>query len=159
MIWGKWEEGGPFGLTATGGLLYWLLPPTYIPIEHTTKIWVYSVYTVICCISASRFAIQNEYHEFNPQKMTDDLVIATEVTRAGKYYGEEEADKALKAELQRVIPTATVLGGFALGSICVLCDLFDLLGGGHSMLASVNIIFSVFEIWKKEKILRTKREI
>ena len=82
-------------------------------------------------------------------------MIATEVTRAGEF-GEKEADEALKAELQRVIPVATIFGGIVLGSICVLCDVLHLLGGGHSMLAFVNIIFGVFEMWKKEKAVKEK---
>ena len=157
LMFGTWTEGGSLGYVPTGGLIYWILPPVYFPeCRDTRRLWVYSAYIIILCISTSRCAIDKEDHDFNPDKMTDDLLGPTGVTRAGKY-NDKEADENLRQELHRVIPIASVLGGLVLGSICVLCDLLNLLGGGHSLLTFTLIIWSVYEMWKKEKDLKEKR--
>ena len=60
-------------------------------------------------------------------------------------------DEALKREVRRLDPTASILGALALGYICVTSDVFGVIGGGQGMLVTMNIIYKGYELWLKEQ--------
>jgi protein transport protein SEC61 subunit alpha len=154
LIFGTWAEGGSLGYTPTGGLIYWLLPPAYFPeCEDGLRIWVYGIYIITSCVLISRCTIERD-HDFNPDKMAEDLLGPTGVTLAG--VDKERAADELRRELHKIIPITTVLGGLILGSVCVSSDVLHLLGGGHSLLGLEVLISSVFEMRKKEKDIKEK---
>jgi preprotein translocase subunit SecY len=60
-------------------------------------------------------------------------------------------NEELKREVRRLVPTASILGGLALGCICVTSDVFGVIGGGQGMLVTTNIIYKGYELWLKEQ--------
>jgi len=59
----------------------------------------------------------------------------------------------------RLVPVATILGALAMGSMCVVSDIFEIIGGGHSMLLALDKVYSMYEHWSGEQArLREVRE-
>lgn len=154
LILGNWTEGGPLGYVPSGGLIYWLLPPFYFPdCKDRFRLCVYGAYIITSCVLAAWCTLQKEDHDYNPVKMAEDLLGPTGVTRAGKYSGEwKDGDEALRSELQKVIPAATVVGGVILGTLCVFCDMLHLLGGGHSLLGLTIIVETYLNQARRRRI-------
>ena len=75
---------------------------------------------------------------------------------AGKH---EDSDEALQREVLRLVPVATILGALVMGIMCVVCDIFEIIGGGHSMLLAMERVYSMYEQWSEERaMLRKVRE-
>jgi hypothetical protein len=114
----------------------------------------------------------------NPNKLADDLLFANGVTidvsKGVKSSNEEEpksngksesmsegngeeksqqegdSDAKLKEEVNRLVPMAAILGGFVLGCVCIVCDVFGVIVGAQRMLVATNIMYSHYEAWEKE---------
>jgi preprotein translocase subunit SecY len=84
----------------------------------------------------------------NAEDVAEDLIYASMITMAGR---NDDSDAALKAELARVIPVASILGGVALGVVCVVSETVGVIGGGQGMVLSANIIYRWYEMGVKER--------
>ena len=151
LKWGTWDSGGEYlPMTPSGGLVYWFVPPYMFPTcLNPYRTWIYGIYIIGSCVISARCTITQDDHEYNPDKMVEDLLGPTGVTMAGK--PDEKADDALRQELCRILPVATILGGLIVGSICVFCDVLNILGGGHAMLIGTSVVWSIYEMRKDEK--------
>jgi protein transport protein SEC61 subunit alpha len=131
------------------GLCYWLTPPTWRTLSaDRLRTFVYITYVLLTCALFSRWAISNEDCDENPENVIADLLGPTQITLATLY---RNPDEALKREVRRLVPTASILGGLALGCICVTSDVFGVIGGGQGMLVATSIIYKGYELWLKEQ--------
>jgi preprotein translocase subunit SecY len=138
------------------GLSYWLSPPTWRTLlTDQFRSFVYITYVLLTCATLSRLAIGDEECEENPDNVTADLLGPTQVTFASITI--PNPDAALKKEIQRLIPAASVLGGLVLGCIFVASDVFGVIGGGQGMLVTTSILYKGYEMWLKERKAFTGR--
>lgn len=101
------------------------------------------------CAFLSRWSIRDEDCEENPEKLIQDLLGPTHLTMAG--VKGEDSDEALKKEVKRLVPVASILGGLVLGIICVVSEILGVIGGTQGMLIATSIMYSVYESWLKEQ--------
>ena len=131
------------------GLCYWLTPPTWRTLSvDRLRTFVYITYVLLTCALFSRWAISNEDCDENPENVIADLLGPTQITLATL---DRNPDEALKREVRRLVPAASILGGLALGCICVTSDVFGVIGGGQGMLVATSIIYKGYELWLKEQ--------
>lgn len=155
-IW-KPNESNPSELVAISGLAYWLTPPTTDSISQALlQAIVYIAYVLATCIITSHLSVHEADNLDSPDTLAEDLLAATHLTLAGKH---EDSDEALRREVLRLVPVATILGALAMGSMCVVSDIFEIIGGGHSMLLALDKVYSMYEHWSGEQArLREVRE-
>jgi len=80
--------------------------------------------------------------------MIKDLLGPTQIILATM---DRNTDEALRIEVRRLVPIASILGGVALGCICVTSDVFGVIGGRPGMLLTTSIIYKGYELWLKEQ--------
>lgn len=137
-------------LIPISGLCYWLTPPTLNTLTFDPfRVFVYIIYMLTACAFLSRISIRFESCEENPQRVIDDLLGPTHLTMAGVREG--DSDEALKQEVNKLIPVAAILGGIALGVICVVSDILGVIGGAQGMLVATSIIYSAYDSWLTEQ--------
>jgi len=142
-------------LRPVSGLIYWITTP------EKFQSWHFIIYTFFILISGaigSWIAILDQEKLENPDKLVNDLLYANKVTmdintdeknaNKGK---NNNSDDLLKEEIKRLVPMAAILGGIVLGLVCIASDMFGAIGGAQSMLVATNIMYSYYEVWKKEK--------
>ena len=103
---------------------------------------------LLTCAFFSRWAISDEGWDKNPEDMIEDLLGPTQITLATL---NRNPDEALMRQVRRLALTASVLGGLALGCICVTVDVFGVIGGGQGMLVAPSIMYKAYELWLKEQ--------
>ena len=155
---GTWEmDESKYEFGPVTGLCYWLTPPTWRTLlADRLRTFVYITYVLLTCALLSRWAISDEDCEENPENVIADLLGPTQITLA--IMG-PNPDEALKREVRRLVPTASILGGLALGCICVTSDVFGVIGGGQGMLVTTNIIYKGYELWLKEQGAFSRRTL
>lgn len=106
------------------------------------------IYMLISSIIYFFLSINNEESEFYPQNIIDDLLGPTSLTLAR---AQGNSDDALKQKVEQILPIIAVFGGMALGMVCVLSDIMEIIGGVPGMLISVGLMNRIHQIWKDEK--------
>jgi protein transport protein SEC61 subunit alpha len=94
--------------------------------------------------------ISAETSDLSAKDVADGLIMFNKVTMAGQ---KGDTDLALRKELNRVVPVASILGGLVLGFICIVTDILGVIGGGQGMLLATNIIYGYYELGMKERAL------
>ena len=146
---GIWEQHES-KLIPVAGLSYLLTPPTFDTLfTQCSHALIYTICMLGICIFISRQSIQDEDCEENPEKIIQDLLGPTYLTFAGPHEG--NPDEALRKEVERLIPVASIFGGLTLGMICVVSDILGIIGGSQGMLVSMSIVSSINESWIKER--------
>jgi hypothetical protein len=162
-VWELTPSTGQFRLTS--GLLYWITAP-HLRGGFTLRFIIYSMFILASGGISSWVAILDKEKLENPDKLADDLLFANGVTldvRKGdkldkksedmsdeKSQEAEDSDAKLKEEVKRLVPMAAILGGFVLGCVCIVSDVFGVIGGAQGMLVATNIMYSHYEAWVKE---------
>jgi preprotein translocase subunit SecY len=146
---GRWEhQDFKSEPVPVGGLSYWLTPPKFGTItSDPTHASVYTALIIYVSVFLSRHSINNPESLDNPEKLTGDLIEATGITLAG--VKSDDPDKALKEEIDRLMPIAAILGGFTLGIICVLSDILGIVCGSQCLLIAAGIIHDIHTSWLK----------
>jgi preprotein translocase subunit SecY len=134
-------------LTPVSGLCYWLTPISLSTLTSYRAL-VYIIYMLSICAFLSYISIFRDCEE-NPYQMIEDLLGPTHLTMAGIRHG--DSDEALRLEIARLVPVAAILGGLALGIICVVSDILGVIGGAQGMLIATSIISSSYAAWVKEE--------
>ena len=145
-----WESSeSRIGLVPTGGLCYWLTTPMWKTLSlDKLRTFISITYVLLIYTTLSRIAIMDEDCHENPDNTVADLLGPTQITLATKA---PNPDEALSKEVQRLVPTASILSGLSLGCICVVSDVFGVIGGGQGMLLASSIIYKGYELWVKER--------
>lgn len=155
-VW-KQDEENPNELIAISGLCYWLTPPTWNTIsDNQWQAAVYIGYILAICVITSHTSVHEGEKEHSPESVADDLLGPTYLTLAGKH---EDSDKALRKEVCRLVSAATILGALAMGIICVICDIFEITGGGQSMLLAMESVHDTYDAWYNEQYELRKSRI
>ena len=156
-IWLKWfwflsvweiHESKP-ELVPVSGFCYWLTPPTWRTLlTDPFRSFIYITSVLLTCALISRLSINNEDCEENPDNVTADLLGPTQVTLAT--VTASNPDEALRKEVQRLVPAASILGGLIMGCMYVVSDVFGVIGGGQGTLIITSILYGGYEMWLKE---------
>jgi protein transport protein SEC61 subunit alpha len=146
---GIWEQHqARQELIPISGLCYWLTPPTWSKLSRDPfQVFIYVSYVLLTSTIFSHISVINEDHSDNPETVIYELLGPTELTMSGKH---KDSDEALKQEIRRLVPVATVLGGLIWGLIWILCDILEISGGGQGMLLIAETGYRIYEIWLKE---------
>jgi hypothetical protein len=176
-IWELNPSNGQFRLIS--GLLYWITTPCLNAGGfNTLRCIIYSIFILVSGGIGSWVAIFDKDKLENPDKLADDLMFANGVTldvsngvkskneseeklngkskhmsdsKGGEKSLEEGgSDEKLKEEIKRLVPMAAILGGFVLGCVCIVSDVFGVIGGAQGMLVATNIMYMHYEAWEKE---------
>jgi preprotein translocase subunit SecY len=145
---GTWQQSQSI-LIPVSGICYWLTPPTWSKLfKDPLQVSVYICYILLTSAIFSHLSVNKNDYEDNPESVIEDLLGPTDLTMAGKF---EDSDEALRQEIRRVIPIATVLGGLMWGLIWILSDILEVTGGGQGMLLIAETIYRIYEAWVAEK--------
>jgi hypothetical protein len=176
-IWELDPSNGQFRLTS--GLLYWITTPCLNAGGfNTLRCIIYSIFILVSGGIGSWVAIFDKDKLENPDKLADDLMFANGVTldvsngvkskneseeklngkskhmsdgKGGEKSSEDgDSDEKLKEEIKRLVPMAAILGGLVLGCVCIVSDVFGVIGGAQGMLVATNIMYTHYEAWEKE---------
>jgi protein transport protein SEC61 subunit alpha len=147
----KQREESILKFVPISGLTYWLMPPTLSALStEPFRVFVYFMYILCMCAFLSYKSIRGKDCRENPGNLIEDLLGPTHLTMAGIKQG--DSDEALKKEVSRLVPVATILGGLILGMICVVSDMLGVIGGTPGMLISTSIFYNCYELWLKERV-------
>jgi preprotein translocase subunit SecY len=102
---------------------------------------------VLCALFS---CISAETSDLSANNVADGLIMFNKVTMAGQT---RDSDLALRQELKRVVPVASILGGLVLGFICIVTDILGVIGGGQGMLLATNIIHGYYELGMNERAM------
>ena len=151
---GIWEMG-PTRLRPVSGLIYWITAPDTF---RSRRFIVYTLFVLISGAIGSWVSILDREKLENPEKLAEDLLHANKVTMdingdgANANNGDKYiSDALLKEEVKRLVPIAAILGGIVLGFVCVVSDMFGVIGGAQGMLVATKIMYSHYEAWETEK--------
>jgi len=142
-ILGTVDENG----VATGGLIYFLSPPTSIPevMADPLRAVVYFAVLVGLCMG---FAVLWIYMSgMGPRD------IAEQLDRSGMLIPGFRRDvRVMEWVLGRYILPAAVLGGAFIGVISAAADFTGAIGGGTGILLTVGILYGLYEEIAKERV-------
>jgi preprotein translocase subunit SecY len=144
---GMWKESVTGTLIPISGLCFWLAQPNLSTL-FSFQTLVYAGYMVVTSSLFSGLSIKLDSSDNNPQNLIEDLLGPTHLTLIKKK--EIDSDEALKVEVSRLVPAAAILGGLALGTVCVISDVLGVTGGGTGLLLSMKILYQVFDAWLEE---------
>lgn len=141
---GTWEvsKTSQGQLVPVHGISYYIVPPqSWLEIRaDPVRTIGYILFVVGVCASFSNLWL--EVSSTGPREVARQL-RDQDLTILGT------RDSAYK-ELKRIIPTAALLGGAAIGLLSVSSDLLGALGSGSSILLAVNTIYGYLETAKTE---------
>lgn len=143
-----WEFLGTFdGNTATGGLLYYLSPPTGLnqvasdPIRAT----MYLLVMVGGCILFATMWI--ELTNMGPR------AVAERLQRSGMQIpGFRRDPRIVEKVLNRYIPKVTIMGGATIGLLAAFATFTNALGTGTGILLTVGIVYRLYEELMREQM-------
>uniref|UniRef100_A0AC35U9S2 Plug_translocon domain-containing protein n=1 Tax=Rhabditophanes sp. KR3021 TaxID=114890 RepID=A0AC35U9S2_9BILA len=144
-ILGKWTDAeGASRNFATGGLCYYLSPPTtfYAIIADPFHTIFYISFMLGSCAFFSKTWIDvsgSSAKDVAKQLRDSNMVMA----------GHRETSTV--HELNRYIPTAAAFGGLCIGALSVVADFLGAIGSGTGILLAVTIIYQYFESFVKEQ--------
>jgi preprotein translocase subunit SecY len=139
---GTWKQSQSL-LIPVSGVCYWLTPPTWSKLfQDPLQVSVYSSYILLTSAIFSYLSVNKDDHKDNPETVIDELLGPTDLTMAGKF---KDPDEALRQEIRRVVPVATVLGGLTWGLVWILSDILEVTGGGHGMLLIAETAYRIYE--------------
>lgn len=140
---GIFEGGQP-----KGGLAYYLTPPRNFPqfLENPLRAFVYAGLLIGFCVL---FAII--WLEVSGM---DSRSVAQQLVDSGMQIpGFRRSVGPIQRILDRYIPTVTILGALAVGSIAAFSDFFGVYGTGMGILLTVTILQQLYEAMAKEQML------
>jgi len=143
---GDFEYTGEY-LHPIGGLAYYVTSPRGFldvlndPVRYT----VYAVLLIILCVIFSWVWLQ--------VGGLDPRTVAKQLVDAGMQVpGFRRSEKPIEVILKRYIPVVTLLGGFIVGLMAAIADLFGAFGTGTGILLSVGIIYQYYQQIMSERI-------
>lgn len=140
----KETEGG---VIPVGGLAYYVTSPRGFMdfISDPLRYSVYVILLVIFCVLFSWVWLQ--------VGGMDPRTIARQLVDAGlQVPGFRKAEKPIETILERYIPTVTILGGFIVGLLAAVADIFGAFGTGTGILLSVGIIYQFYQQIMREQL-------
>jgi preprotein translocase subunit SecY len=138
---------------AISGFAYYISTPTSIfnlMVEGVTgkEIMRIIIYSTIMIILTTIFSvIWVETSGMNAKSVAEQLTII-----GMQIPGYRRDPRVIEHVLNKYIPPLSVLGGFFVGCLAVIGDLFGVIGGGVGLLLSVMIIYNYYEIIRNEDI-------
>jgi preprotein translocase subunit SecY len=145
---GTWQQSQSI-LIPVSGVCYWLTPPTWSKLfQDPLQVSVYIFYLLFTSVIFSYLSVYKNDYEDNPESVIDDLLGPTDLTMAGKF---KDSDEALRQEIRRVVPIATVFGGLMWGLIWILSDMLGVIGGGQGILLIAETLYHIYEAWLADK--------
>lgn len=146
----KQSYGGQTQQVPSGGLVYYLNPPTIrqlatqgLTSNYGTSILVYSLFMIIGSVLFSLLWI-------NIGGQGADSVADQILSSGLNIPGFRNDKRILSHVLNRYIKPLTILGGASVGAVAVVADLFGALSRGTGVLLTVMIVYQFYEeIYKK----------
>ncbi|MEM3174098.1 MAG: preprotein translocase subunit SecY, partial [Candidatus Bathyarchaeia archaeon] len=138
-------EGGY--LHPVGGMAYYVTSPRgfYDVLNDPLRYTVYAVLLVAFCVLFSWVWLQ--------VGGLDPRTVAKQLVDAGMQVpGFRRSEKPIEVILKRYIPVVTLLGGFIVGLMAAIADLFGAFGTGTGILLSVGIIYQYYQQIVGERI-------
>jgi len=138
------------GVTPTGGLVYFVIPPRSIPdiINDPIGLVRASAYTGILVAFSIVFSLTwLEVGGLGPSTVAKQLVDS-----GMEIPGFRRSEKPIEQVLKRYIPTVTILGGALVGLIAALADFFGVFGTGMGVLLSVGILYQYYQLLMQERV-------
>mmetsp|Transcript_12868 Transcript_12868/g.22224 ORF Transcript_12868/g.22224 Transcript_12868/m.22224 type:complete len:483 (-) Transcript_12868:265-1713(-) len=145
---GKWREieyGSGSQMVPTGGLAYYVSPPTNFNeiISDPLHAIFYLTFILTSCALFSKTWI--EVSGSGSRAVAKNLRDQKMAMR-----GHRASEASLYKELNRYIPVAAAFGGMCIGALSVVADFLGAIGSGTGILLAVTIIYQYFEIFVKE---------
>jgi len=141
---GSWQDQGGSGqMIPTGGLAYYVSPPTSLgelardPLHGI--VYVTFVLGTCALFSKTWINVSGESPEDVARRLKDQQMEL-------KGHRNESLEKMLK----RYIPTAASFGGVCIGALTVIADFLGAIGSGTGILLAVTIIYQYYETIQKE---------
>ncbi|MEM3592228.1 MAG: preprotein translocase subunit SecY [Candidatus Bathyarchaeia archaeon] len=141
----QYTEGGY--LHPVGGMAYYVTSPRgfYDVLNDPLRYTVYAVLLVAFCVLFSWVWLQ--------VGGLDPRTVAKQLVDAGMQVpGFRRSEKPIEVILKRYIPVVTLLGGFIVGLMAAIADLFGAFGTGTGILLSVGIIYQYYQQIVGERI-------
>lgn len=140
----EYAEGG---YRPIGGLAYYVSSPRGFAdvLDNPLRYIVYSVMLILFCVIFSWVWLQ--------VGGLDPRTVAKQLVDAGMQVpGFRRSEKPIEEILKRYIPVVTLLGGFIVGLLAAVADLFGAFGTGTGILLSVGIIYQYYQQIMSERI-------
>ncbi|MCX8170467.1 MAG: preprotein translocase subunit SecY [Candidatus Bathyarchaeota archaeon] len=144
---GDFEYGEGEYLRPVGGLAYYVTAPSgFVDVlEDPLRYSVYAILLIIFCLIFSWVWLQ--------VGGLDPRTVAKQLVDSGMQVpGFRRSEKPIEVVLKRYIPIVTLLGGFIVGLMAAIADLFGAFGTGTGILLSVGIIYQYYQQIMSERI-------
>jgi protein transport protein SEC61 subunit alpha len=142
---GQWQVLSKDGSASVpvGGLAYWISPPGSILHFFSDPFHVifYAVFTLLGCTLFARAWI--EITKSGSREVAKGLKDNNLTMRGYR-------DTTVVAVLDRYIPTAAALGGFAVGALTLLADGLGCIGSGSGLVLASTVMYQYFEMIARE---------
>ena len=148
QLFGRWHESESNGqLIPTGGLVYYISPPTSLADVAANPLHAifYVTFMLSACALFSKTWIEvagSSARDVAKQLKQQQMII------------KGHRDVKIEKELNRYIPIAAAFGGMCIGALTIVADFFGAIGSGTGILLAVTIIYQYFETFEKERALR-----
>ena len=145
QLFGRWHESESNGqLIPTGGLVYYISPPTSLADVAANLLHAifYVTFMLSACALFSKTWIEvagSSARDVAKQLKQQQMII------------KGHRDVKIEKELNRYIPIAAAFGGMCIGALTIVADFFGAIGSGTGILLAVTIIYQYFETFEKER--------
>ncbi|KAF7683761.1 Protein transport protein Sec61 subunit alpha isoform 1 [Astathelohania contejeani] len=144
-ILGIWDVNSSGHSIPISGICYYLYPPSNVK-DIFVKPVAFTVYIVFMLLTSAFFS--RAWIDISEMSAKD---VAEQMKgQKMKIKGVREHNTA--EILDQYIPTAAFVGGFFIGLVCILSNLFDAIGSGTNIILAVSIVWQYFELFTKESM-------
>ena len=145
QLFGRWHESESNGqLIPTGGLVYYISPPTSLADVAANPL--HAIFYVTFMLSACAL-FSKTWIEVAGSSARD---VAKQLKQQQMHI-KGHRDVKIEKELNRYIPIAAAFGGMCIGALTIVADFFGAIGSGTGILLAVTIIYQYFETFEKER--------
>mmetsp|Transcript_16061 Transcript_16061/g.36885 ORF Transcript_16061/g.36885 Transcript_16061/m.36885 type:complete len:485 (+) Transcript_16061:42-1496(+) len=141
---GTWPEDAQGNSRPTGGLAYYISPPSSLSsiFVDPFQVLFYISFIVVSCGLFSYMWIWVSGQ--------DPVKVSAREADQGWELAPPRTHKNLRDALRTTVPTAALVGGMAIGLLSVFSDLVGARGSGTSILLAVTITYQYYETFKRE---------
>ena len=133
--------------TISGGLMYYLMPPQdyFQAISDPLRTLTFSIMMIIMGIIFA--VVWVEVGGLSPEKVSQQLIDS-----GMQIPGFRRRAYSINIILKKYIPVVTIVGGFFVGVIAALSQIFGVFGGGMGILLMIDILMQYYQLLMKEQL-------
>jgi len=134
-------------VTPTGGLIYFLAPPRSLTglLADPARAGIYALIFILVCVFFSATWVE--------VGGMDAKSVAQQLLDSGmQVEGFRRSSLPIQQLLSRYIPTVTILGGAAVGTIAAFADFLGAFGSGTGILLTIGILEQYYQLLVRERV-------